>query len=153
LLGDDPPSVIEPLAAAVTNCAAYRAVRDQLIFSAGYVDFLVPHDLAVSLFRGGVRWGSDIPGAIDWLLRFLNARVAEGIFNSAIWGLRLDQEMVALSKTSRLMAFAALPDSHMKKWILDRAKPIRDGTVWTSQKLYGAPLAALVEEVPNFPRI
>jgi hypothetical protein len=153
LLGSDPDSsVIAPVASAIESCPAYQSVAGHVIFSGGSGPVLDSHGLAVRLFSRGVRWGDDIPGAVDWLLRLLTTREAKGLFKAAIWGLGLDQE-VALTSTSRLMPFAALPDSYMKGRISERAKPCYDGSVWMTQSYYDAPLAAFVEEVPNFPYI
>ncbi len=153
LIGSDPDrSVIDPLLAAIESCAAYQAVAGHVIFSGGSGPVLESHALAVRLFSRGVRWGNDIPGAVDWLLRLLTTRETTGLFKAAIWGLSLDQE-VTLSRTSRLMPFAALPDSHMKSRILDRAKACYDGSVWMIQSYYDAPLTAFVEEVSDFPYI
>jgi Apea-like HEPN len=60
---------------------------------------------------------------------------------------------VALTRTSRLMPFLALPDSSMKKRISERAKRCYDGSVWMTQSYYDAPLVAFVEEIPDFPYI
>jgi hypothetical protein len=153
LIGRDPDqSVIDALSAAIENCAAYQAVAGHVIFSGGSGPVLDSHALAVRLFSSGVRWGADIPGAVDKLLQLLTTRETTGLFKAAIWGLSLDQE-VPLTPTSRLMPFTALPDSHMKGIISQRAKPCYDGSVWMTQSYYDAPLAAFVEEVPDFPYI
>src|SRR4030081_3869403 len=90
LLGSDPDrSVIDPLSAAIASCAAYQAVAGHVIFSGGSGPGLDSHGLAVRLFATGVRWGNDIPGAVDWLLRLLTTRKATGLFKAAIWGLNL----------------------------------------------------------------
>jgi hypothetical protein len=60
---------------------------------------------------------------------------------------------IAVTRTSLLMPFTVLPDSHMKKRILDRAKACYDGSVLMNQNYYDAPLAAFIEEVPGFPYI
>jgi len=151
-MSDPDQSVIDPLSAAIETCAAYRAVAGHVIFSGGAGPVLHSHALAVHLFSRGVRWGSDISGAVDWLLRLLTTREATGLLKAAIWGLSLDQE-VELTRTSRLMPFAALPDSYMKGRVSGRAKPCYDGSVWMTQTYYDAPLAAFVEEVPDFPYI
>jgi hypothetical protein len=153
ILGSDPDqSVIDPLSTAIKSCAAYQAVAGHVIFSGGSGPVLDSHALAVRLFSTGVRWGDDIPGAVDWLLRLLTTSETTGLFKAVIWGFDLDQE-VTLTRTSRLMPFAALPDSHMKKRISDRAKPCYDGSVWMTQGYYDGSLAAFVEEVPGFPYI
>jgi hypothetical protein len=153
LIGSDPDSsIIDPIATAIESCSAYQAVAGHMVFSGGSGPVLHSHALAVHLFSRGVSWGNDIPGAVDWLLRLLTTREAKGLFKAAIWGLSLDQE-VTLIGTSRLMPFAALPDSYMKRRISERAKPCYDGSVWMDQRLYDVPLVAYVEEVPNFPYI
>lgn len=116
LLGADPDSsVIGPIATAIASCAAYRAVAGHVIFSGGSGPVLGSHGLAVRLFSRGVRWGDDIPGAVDWLLRLPTTCEATGLFKAAIWGLGLDQE-VALTHTSRLMPFAALRVRRQLTW-------------------------------------
>ena len=75
LIGPDPDhSVIDPLSAAIGGCAAYQAVAGQVVFSGGSGPVLESHALAVRLFSRGARWGDDIPGAVDWLLRLLTTR-------------------------------------------------------------------------------
>jgi hypothetical protein len=153
LLGFDPDrSIIDPLAAAIGSCAAYQAVAGHVIFGGGSGPVLDSHGLAVRLFSRGVRWGNDIPEAADWLLRMLTTREAKGLFKVAIWGLALDQE-IQLTPTSRMMAFAALPNSYMKKRISERAKPCYDGSAWMTQNYYDEPLVAFIEEIPDFPYI
>jgi hypothetical protein len=153
LIGPDPDhSVIDPLSAAIGGCAAYQAVAGQVVFSGGSGPVLESHALAVRLFSRGARWGDDIPGAVDWLLRLLTTREATGLFKAAIWGIRIDR-MVSLTSTSSLMPFTALPDSYMKGRISERAKRCHDGSVWMTQSYYDAPQGAFVEEVANFPYI
>ncbi len=153
LIGRDPDqSVMDALSAAIENCTAYQAVAGQVIFSGGSGPVLHSPALAVRLFSRGVRWGNDIPGAVDEFLRMLTTRKTTGLFKAAIWGLSLEQE-VSLSQTSRLMSFAALPDSHMKTRISERAKACHDGSVWMTQTYYDLPLAAFVEDVSDFPYI
>ncbi len=153
LLGPNPDrSVLEPLSAAIGSCVAYRAVAGHVLFSGGSGPVLDSYSLAVRLFSRGVRFEEDISGAVDWVLRLLTTRKATGLFKAAVWGLSCDQQ-VTLSKTSRLVPFAALPDSYMKGRILERAKPCYDGSAWMTQNYYDMPLAAFVEEVPNFPYI
>lgn len=123
LLGSDPDhSVIDPLSAAIASCAAYQAVAGHVIFSGGSGPVLESHALAVRLFSRGARWGDDIPGAVDWLLRLLTTREATGLFKAAIWGVSLDQ-VVPLPDGSRLMPFTALPDSYMKSRIRSARNP------------------------------
>jgi hypothetical protein len=153
LLGPDPDSsVMGPIATAIESCSSYQSVAGHVIFSGGAGPVLNSHGLADRLFSKGVRWGNDAPGAVDWLLRLLSTRETKVLFKVAIWGLGLDQE-VALTPTSRLMPFTALPHSYMKGRISERAKPCYDGSAWMTQSYYDAPLAAFVEEVPNFPYI
>src|ERR1700719_464208 len=94
LIGRDPDqSVMDALSAAIENCAAYQAVAGQVIFSGGSGPVLHSPALAVRLFSRGVRWGNDIPGAVDEFLRLLNTRKTMGLFKAAIWGLSLEQEV------------------------------------------------------------
>jgi len=153
LLGTNPThAIIDPLTAAVGACAAYQAVAGHAIFSGGSGPVLDASSLATRLFEKGVRWGNDIPAAADWLLRLLTTRETKGLFKVAIWGIALDED-VELSATTRLVPFAALPDSWMKGRISDRAKPCYDGSAWLTQTYFDMPTVALVEEVADFPYI
>ena len=153
LLGSGPDaSVLTPLADAIKTCDAYKAVAGHVVFSGGSGPVLHSSILASRLFSKGPEFENDIPGAVDWLLRLLTTREAAGLFKAAIWGINLDQE-VELTKSSRLMPFAILPDSWMKGRISERAKPCYDGSVWMTPRYFDTPATAFVEEVQNFPYI
>jgi hypothetical protein len=99
-----------------------------------------------------VGFGANIEEAADWLIRLLTTRGTIGFFKTAVWGLKLDRE-AALSKTFRLMPFAALPDSFMQSRIVERAQHCYDGSVWMAQTCYDLPTAAFVETIEDFPYI
>jgi hypothetical protein len=153
LLGPGPDaSVLGPLSAAIETCDAYKAVAGHVLFSGDSGPVLHAPELAERLFSKGVQFGDDIPGAVVWLLRLLATRETTGLFKAAIWGLDVDQE-VTLTKSSRLIPFATLPDSWMKGRISERAKPCYDGSVWMTHRYFDLPTTAFVKEVQNFPYI
>jgi Apea-like HEPN len=153
LLGSDPDStILDPICAAIRRCAAFKTVAGHMVYSGGAGPVLDAPLLAVQLFEKGERWGQDIPGAVEWLLRVLTTREALGLLKGAIWGLSVDQE-ATLSNSYRLMSFAALPDSYMKGSILARSKPCYDGSAWMTHTYFDVPRAAFVREVPKFPYI
>jgi hypothetical protein len=123
-----------------------------VLFSGGAGPILHARALAVRLFTRGVQYGEDIPGAVDWLLKLLTTRKATILFKAAIWGISLDGTL-ELASTSRLMPFAALPDSYMKNKISERARPCYDKSIWMAQNYYDKPVAAYLEEVADFPYI
>jgi hypothetical protein len=82
----------------------------------------------------------------------LSTQYADGTFTGAIWGLRIDRE-VPLSENYRLMPFCDLPDSSFKKLITERATKLYEDSVWTSQRYFDVPGAAIVRKVSAFPYI
>ena len=153
LLGPGPDaSVLDPLSDAIETCDAYKAVAGHVLFSGGSGPVLHSPVLASRLFLKGPRYGDDISGAVDWLLRLLTTRETTGLFKAAIWGISLDQE-VALTKSSYLMPFATLPNSWMKGRISERAKRCYDGSVWMTHNYFDTPTTAFVEELHDFPYI
>ena len=90
--------------------------------------------------------------AADWLIRLLGTPDADAKFTVAIWGLSVDQE-VQLAENVRLMPFATLPDSPLKKRISERAATLWNDVVWVSQRRFDLPGAAIIWKVANFPYI
>jgi hypothetical protein len=153
LLGPDaPPETMTALAAEIDRCESYRAIAGKVLFSGGSGPVLASDSLASRLFSKGVRWGNDVPGAADWLIRLMTTRETTGLFKAAIWGLEVGTE-VSLSKTTRLMPFAALPDSYMRGRLAERARRCYDGSSWMTQNYFDIPSAAYVEQVDQFPYI
>jgi len=153
LIGSDPDRpIMEPLSEAVQRCAAYRTVAGHVLYTGGSGPVIDADWLAMNLFNKGVRWGSDIAGAVDWLLRVLATREANGFFKVAVWGFSIEEEM-ALSDSSRIMPFAALPDSYMKRRISERGKHLYDNSIWLSHTYFDIPRAAFIRDVPRFPYI
>ena len=152
LLGSDaPPETMNALAAEIDRCETYRAIAGKVLFSGGSGPVLASHSLASRLFSKGVRWGNDIPVAADWLIRLMTTRETTGLFKAAIWGLEVGTE-VSVSKTTRLMPFAALPDSYMRGRLVERARRCCDGSRMT-QSYFDIPSVAYVEQVELFPYI
>ena len=153
LIGSDPDrAIMEPLSEAVQRCVAYRTVAGHVLYTGGSGPVIDADWLAMNLFNKGVRWGSDIAGAVDWLLRVLATREANGFFKVAVWGFSIEEEM-ALSDSSRIMPFAALPDSYMKRRISERGKHLYDNSIWLSHTYFDIPRAAFIRDVPRFPYI
>jgi hypothetical protein len=152
LAGADPKQIVDTLSAAVATCETYKAIAGFVVFSGGSGPVLDSFSLASRLFSKGVRFGNDIAGAIDWLIRLMTTRQTAGLFKAVIWGLSLGQD-AALTDTSRLLPFEALPDSYMRRRILERAKRCYDGSAWMTQSYFDAPTAAFVREIPDFPYI
>ncbi|MEJ0092698.1 MAG: hypothetical protein WDN46_04485 [Methylocella sp.] len=153
LLGPSPDqTVLEPLAAAIEQCKAYKAVAGQVVFSGGSGPVLHAGSLASVLFsRGG--WPTEnVAGAVDWLLKLLGTRKATILVKAAIWGLQVDQP-VALGKTAQLTSFTALSNSYMKGRIQERARACYDGSAWMTPTYYDLPDAAYAEAVDEFPYI
>jgi hypothetical protein len=94
----------------------------------------------------------DYTGIVDWLLRLLATRETTGVFKAAIWGASIDREF-CLADGSRIVPFAALPDTFMKTRILERARGCYDKSAWLAHNYFDAPRLAFVKEVPNFPYI
>jgi hypothetical protein len=152
LLGGGPSAgAIAALVAAIERCAAYGAVAGKVLFSCGSGPVVDAHGLAVRLFDKGVHLADDVEGAVSWLMRLMTTRETTGLFKAAFWGLRIDRD-IRLARNSLLMPFDDLSDSHMKRRILDRARPY-DGSQWLLQTYYDRPTAALVETLPDFPYI
>jgi hypothetical protein len=112
ILGAEPEEIVDAVSAAVGRCKTYQAVAGLVVFSGGSGPVLDAHSLASRLFSKGVRWGNDIPAAVEWLIRLMTTRETTGLFKAAIWGLGLNQE-VTLTETSRLMPFTVGFDTEM----------------------------------------
>lgn len=157
LLGRGVPgeTILSPLASAIKQCAAYKAVAGYVLFTAYSGPVLHAPSLAAPLlYRAeGAQWdGRDIAEAADWLIRLLSTREADGTFTAAIWGLSVDKE-APLQRDSRLLPFNQLPDSRFKKLISDRAAKLWNGEVWRSQRFFDLPGAAIIQKVADFPFI
>jgi hypothetical protein len=157
LLAQEPPSedILSPLTAAIEQCAAYNAVAGKMLFTANSGPVLHAPSLAAPLlYRADrVEWeGQDIGAAADWLLRLLNTREADGSLTAVIWGLSVDREG-PVTPRCRIMPFARLPDSRLKRWISDRAMSLWDRAVWMSQAIFDLPGAAIVLRAAKFPYI
>jgi hypothetical protein len=121
ILGAEPGEIVDAVSAAVDQCKTYQAIAGLAVFSGGSGPVLDAHSLASKLFSEGVRWGNDIPAAVEWLIRLMTTRETLGLFKAGIWGLGLNQE-VSLTETSRLMPFDALADSSIRRRLVERAK-------------------------------
>jgi hypothetical protein len=152
ILGPDDREILDSVSAAVAKCETFQAIEGLVIFSGGSGPVLDSYSLASRLLSRGVRYREDIPGAVEWLIRLMTTSETTGLFKAAIWGISLSQE-AALTDTSRLMPFEALPDSYVRRKISDRAKRCYDGSVWMTQSYFDAPSAAFVQEISDFPYI
>jgi hypothetical protein len=92
LLEQYPPdeSILEPLAAVIGRCDAYRAVAGHVLFTAYSGPVLHAPSLALPLLyqaERAQREAQDIGRAAGWLIRMLGTRQADGEFKAVIWGL------------------------------------------------------------------
>ena len=151
LLSRPPPDseILAPIANAIEQCAAYKQVAGHFLYSAGGVLGVYARPLASSLFYRG---SDDSAEAAAWLLRLLSVRVANGSLKAAVWGVSITQT-VQLSSSSRLVPFADLPNSYMKRRIIDRSKQFFDQAVWQSTNFFAVPGVAYVRDAPDFPYI
>jgi len=152
LLAQPDRSVLDPLAAAIDQCAAYEAVAGQVLFAGGSGPVIESGSLSSLLFTRSSWHGGSVVGAVDWLLKMLGTREATVVLKSAIWGLEV-KETVLLGKAAQLIPFRDLPDSYLQGRITDRARTCYEGSVWISPTYYDLPGAAYVEEATNFPYI
>ncbi|WP_439360090.1 hypothetical protein [Bradyrhizobium sp. DASA03007] len=143
---------MDELEAAFESCATYRAVAGKVLFSGGSGPIIDGYGLASRLFSKGVQYAEDIDGAVDWVIRLMTTQETTRRFKAAFWGLQVDQD-AWLSTRSRLMPFDALPESHMKRRIVERARRCYDGSQWMMQSYFDKPSAAFVEDLPGFPYI
>jgi hypothetical protein len=141
--------VYRPVAEAVGRCKAYREVEGHVLFTANGGRIISSGSLAPPLFSRAMH---DVAQAADWLLRLLSVRSADGSLKCAIWGVSIDEE-IRLSGSARLLPFAALSESCMKKNITDRSRQLFDQAVWLSTNLFDVPGAAFVLDAPNFSHI
>jgi hypothetical protein len=153
LLSSVDRSVTQTLSDAIAKCEAYKSVAGYMAYTGGSGPVLTADLLATYLFSNAdspVDGG--IPAAIEWLLKVLGTREADGIFIVAVWGLSIDKE-VTLADSSRLMPFASLPSSYMKSRILERAKRLYDGSVWLANNYFDEPSVASATNIHSFPYI
>jgi hypothetical protein len=93
-----------------------------------------------------------LESAVDWLIRLLNTRNACGAHIAAIWGLQVDRE-IKIAQGISLLPFGSLPDRHVKRRILERAKKLWNGAVFAGNRNFDLPGAAIVKKVADFPHI
>lgn len=157
LLTQYPPDdgVLAPLAAAIEKCEVFKPIQGCSLFSGCAGVVLHAPSLAIPLLYRADRTdlgARAVPDAADWLVRMLGTRQANGIFTAAIWGLLPDGE-VEVAKDMTLLPFDRLADSPMKRRLVERVQKAWDGAVWTSQRYFAAPGAAIVRKIPDFPYI
>ncbi|WOH53101.1 HEPN domain-containing protein [Bradyrhizobium sp. sBnM-33] len=152
ILGGPSKETLNILTEAIERCATYRAIAGLVIFSGGDGPVLDAHSLATRLFGKRALSSRNTSEAVDWLIRLMTTRETTGLFKAAVWGLSIDRD-VALAETSWLMPFAVLPDSYMRRKIVERIRRCYDGSVWMTQNYFDAPSAAFVEQVRGFPYI
>jgi hypothetical protein len=153
ILGAEPSAeMMEALAAEVRRCETYQAIAGKVLFSGGSGPVLEAGSLASRIFTRGVRWGNDVPGAADWLIRLMTTSETVGLFKAAIWGLEV-AGVVSLNGNTNLMPFATLPDSFMRGRLIERAKQCYDGSIWIAHNYFDLPSAAYVEQIDDFPYI
>ena len=158
VLSQFPPdqAVLHHLVEAIENCEVFNQVRGHWLFSGSTGFILTATSLAAPLlYRAAPR---NDPGAellsdaVDWLIRLLATRHADGKFIAAIWGITVDHE-VEIDEGLSLIPFDLLADSTVKRRVLDAVETPWDGTVWMSHRYHGRPTAALVRRVVNIPYI
>ncbi|RXH12346.1 hypothetical protein EAS56_17715 [Bradyrhizobium guangzhouense] len=143
------PQILGPVEAAIDQCAAYQEVAGHLLYTANGGRVISSGGLRLPVFQ---RAQYKVAEAADWLLRLLSLRSANGSFRSAIWGISVTEE-IRLSDSARLVPFATLTESFMKKHVTNRARRLYEDTAWISTSLFGMPVAAFVMDAPNFPYI
>jgi hypothetical protein len=151
LLGRPAPDgkVFRPVAEAIGKCKAYQEVEGHVLATANGGRIINSGALAPPLFSRAMH---DVAQAAEWLLRLLSVRSADGSFKCAIWGVSIDEE-IRLSESARLLPFAALSESYMKKYITGRSRQLYGQAGWLSTNLFDVPGAAFVLDAPNFPHI
>jgi hypothetical protein len=153
LISSPDSSVIQTLSDAIGKCEAYKFVAGHMAYTGGSGPVLTADLLATYLFnKADSPVDGGIPAAIEWLLKVLGTREADGIFIVAVWGLSIDKEMTLLD-SSRLMPFSNLPNSYMKSRISERAKRLYDGSVWLAHNYFDEPCVAHVNNIRSFPYI
>jgi hypothetical protein len=157
LLAQYPPGdgVVAPLAAAIETCESFKRVQGRCLFSGNSGVVLHAPSLSVPLLYRSDRadlGAQAVPDAADWLIRMLGTQQANGVFIVAVWGLSIDRE-IEIAKDMTLHPFDQLADVPMKRRLVERVEKAWDGAVWTSQRHFDAPGAAIVRKVPDFPYI
>lgn len=153
LLGANPDNETrDPVSEAIQSCSSFKLASGNVLYSGGAGFTLHSDWLATKVFDKGIRWDGNVEQAVDWLLRLLHTREADGFFKTAVWGFSVDDER-RFSDSSRLMPFSELPNSYMKSRILERAKPCYDRSMWLSPTYFDVPRASFVKEISKFPYI
>lgn len=149
------PEVLEPLERAIEKCASYKAVEGEALFS-GYSGFILraPSLAAPLLYRADRpdRGETAIHEAAEWLIRLFTTQRSTGIFTAAIWGLRIDRPL-EIDPNTTLIPFDQLPDTPMKRRVLERAQEVWDESVWLTERFYDVPAAAMRRSLADFPYI
>ncbi|MCX7355542.1 MAG: HEPN domain-containing protein [Alphaproteobacteria bacterium] len=151
VLGQPPPGpeIMPPLIAAIEKCATFRTVAGNYIFSADSGVVIHAPRLASDLFS---RAEKDISAAVDWLLRVLTTKNANGLFKALLWGISVEQEATILPNC-KLLPLEQLSPSHIQSAVCNRARKLWDGSIWQSIRSFDKPKAALIIECTNFPYI
>lgn len=153
ILSGPTESILGELSEAIASCTSFKEVAGHMLYSGGSGPVIAPSLFAIHIFRKAEKdEGKGISEAADWLLRLLATRRTTGVFKAAIWGASIDRE-IRLHDGSRIMPFAAVSDTHMKRRILERATTCYDGSAWLAHNYFDAPRLVLEKEVPDFPYI
>lgn len=143
LLSRPSPEYSRRVKAAVEASPSFKAVTGKVLYTA---DSLVP--LHSEMFASHMAHKLHVKESVDWLLKVLKTKTADGYLVAAIWGLSV-KEPVELSTDARLVPFAQLRDSYMKMRILDRANRYRAHAPWTAPNYFQLPTAAYVCKVQD----
>jgi hypothetical protein len=155
LLAQYPPdsSVLAPLESAIKQCKAFEAVVGRSLFSGNAGVVLFADRLARPLLYRAIPPDEEaVESAVDWLIRLLNTREARGVQIAAIWGLQVDRE-IKIAQGISLLPFESLSDRHMKRRILERAQKLWNGAVFTGNRYFDVPGAAIVKKIADVPYI
>lgn len=146
-----PPAVLDPLARAIESTDEFKKVAGRPVFT-GYSGVVLTGGRLADefLYRADAEYRLGIPGAIDWLLRVFNTKIAKGLYEVAIWGMAPDKE-IEIAKGWTLKPYDGAPDSPIKQKLKDFIRAGWNGAVWHSTRFYDTPGAILTRIIPEIP--
>jgi len=141
--------MLTPIAEAIGECEAFRAIAGQAIYSAGSGLVLTAPELAERLLSDAEYHSL---AAVDSFLQVLTTRRTTGYFMAALWGVQVDA-YTELPNGGVLRPYDELRRSAVVGQINARARAFNGRTPWLSELWFGAPKTAYVLELKDFPYI
>jgi len=148
-----PDEVLSPLIKEVNECSKFKEKCGFTISSGRYGLDIESRDFAKRLLFHADPSNlteSSAAEAADWFLRVLNTQYTTGKFITVIWGATINFE-IHIAPNTKIVPFSSLPDTPMKKNILERGRSFFIGeNLWLSPRHFKTPSIALIQNIYDF---